>query len=148
MKIKHLILALVAVIFSVSVASASDRYLRDDSELPAAARTAVNKHFKAPVSFIKVDKDFGRISEYEVVLTDGTEITFDNKGNWKEIETSVKKSVPGAFIPKPMAKFVKTIHKGVRIIGIEKKSKGFEVTFSNGIEAIFDAQGNFLRYDD
>lgn len=35
-------------------------------------------------------------------------------------------------------------------MGLEKKGTrgGYEATLSNGIEARFDSQGNFLRYDD
>ena len=145
---KKALLALVALIMSVSIASAGDKYYHNDSPLPQAAKATISKNFKAKVSVVKVDKDFGRISEYDVVLTDGTEISFDRSGNWKEIETSADKSVPAVFVPKAMADYVKKNHKGASIVGLEKKSRGgYEATLSNGIEARFDAQGNFLRYD-
>ncbi len=146
---KKALLAIVAIILSVSFAYAGDKYYHDDSPLPQAAKATISKNFKAKVSVVKVDKDFGRISEYDVVLTDGTEISFDRSGNWKEIETSADKSVPAAFIPKAMAEYIRKNHKGLNVVGLEKKSRGgYEATLSNGIEARFDSQGTFLRYDD
>ena len=61
---------------------------------------------------MKIDKDFGRISEYEATLTDGSEITFDRDGNWKEIETNIEKSVPYAFVPTAISTFVKKNNPG------------------------------------
>lgn len=149
MKLKKTILSIIALVISVIAATASDRIYHDDSTLPTPAKAMLVKNFKAKVSIVKVDKDFGRVSEYEVVLTDGSEITFDRSGNWKEIETSYDKEVPSAFIPKPMSEYVKKNHKGAKIVGLEKKgSRGYEVALSDGIEARFDSQGNFLRYDD
>lgn len=150
MKLKKSILLVVALIMGVVAATASDRIYHDDSALPAPAKAMLQKNFKAKVSIVKVDTDFGRVSEYEVVLTDGTEVSFDRSGNWKEIETSIEKNVPSAFVPKAMEEYVKKNHKGTKIVGLEKKGArgGYEATLSNGIEARFDAQGNFLRYDD
>lgn len=150
MKFRKTIFMFFAALMTFVAASASDRIYHDDSMLPAPAKAMLEKNFKAKVSIVKVDRDFGRVSDYEVVLTDGTEVTFDRSGNWTEIETSIDKSVPGAFIPKAMNEFVKKNHNGTKVVGLEKKGTrgGYEATLSNGIEARFDAQGNFLRYDD
>ena len=75
--IKRLLIALVAVIGVSAAAVARDTYAHDASVLPKAAQTTLSQNFKARVSVVKIDKDFGRISDYEVILTDGTEITFD-----------------------------------------------------------------------
>ena len=84
----------LAAIISVVAVQARSNYRQDASVLPVAAQSVIRSNFKAPVSLVKVDKDFGRVSEYEVILTDGTEITFDSKGNVKEIETARTGSVP------------------------------------------------------
>ena len=150
MKLNKTVFMLLAALMTFVAASASDRIYHDGSMLPAPAKALLEKNFKAKVSIVKVDKDFGRVSDYEVVLTDGTEVTFDRSGNWTEIETSIDKSVPSAFVPKAMSEFVKKNHKDTKIVGLEKKGSrgGYEAVFSNGIEARFDSQGNFLRYDD
>ena len=73
--------------------------------------------------------------------------TMLNSGNWKEVEVSESGSVPAKVIPAAILKYVKTNHKGLRVIGIEKKRSGYEVELSNGLDMEFDARGNFLRYD-
>lgn len=141
------ILALLAVMVACVAGVRADEYVHDTSVLPQAALTTVNKNFKAKVSVIKVDRDFGRVSEYEVILTDGSEITFDSKGNWKEVEVAVANRVPAAFIPAGVQKYVSANQPQAHVVGIEKERKGYEVKLSNGVEMKFDANGNFKRYD-
>lgn len=143
-KITFMLLIMIGVI---SAASAKDTYAHDASVLPKAARTTISNNFKSEVSLVKIDKDFGRVSEYEVILTDGTEISFDRDGNWYNVETSAAKSVPAAFIPKGISNFVAKNHKGARIVGIDKERNGYDVELSNGIDIKFNKAGEFRRYD-
>jgi len=139
---------LVMVLGLSTAMSAGDKYAHDASVLPQAARTTIANNFKAGVSVVKIDKTLGHINEYEVVLTDGTEISFDNKGNWENVETSNSKSVPSGFIPDAVRKYVAKNQKGARIVGIERERDGYEVELSNGIDMKFNQAGQFLRYDD
>ena len=141
------ILLLLAVLIGACAAYARDTYSRDITTLPAAAQTIVKNNFKAGVSHIKIDKEFGRVSEYDVILTDGSEITFDSKGNWKEIEMRANASVPSALVPAAINACVKQNQKKVKIIGIEKNRSGYEVELSNGVEMKFNSEGKFIRYD-
>ena len=140
-----LIFAILAGIFC---ASARDNYSHDPAVLPMAAQTALKDNFKAKVSHIKIKKDFGRITEFDVVLTDGSEISFDSKGNWKDIEVARNASVPSAFVPSAITSYVKANQKNVKITGIEKKRSGYDVELSNGVEMKFNSEGKFQRYDD
>lgn len=141
------IVFLLAVIFGVFSLSARDTYSHDVKILPAAAQTVLKNNFKAEVSHIKIDKDWGKISEYDVVLTDGSEISFDRHGNWKDVEVRSNSSVPKGFVPAAISNYVKQNQKNSNIIGIEKKKSGYEVELSNGVEMKFNAQGKFLKYD-
>lgn len=116
--------------------------------LPDAARTLIADNFKAQVSVVKVDKDFGRISEYEAVMTDGAEISFDRQGRWDNIETDRAGSVPAALVPQTIREYVARTQHGMRIVGIDKERHGYDVELSNGVEMRFDKTGNFLSYDD
>ncbi len=144
---KRILMILAIVLGVVAGASAKDTYAHDASVLPKAAQTELAKNFKAKVSLVKIDKDFGRISEYEVILDDGTEVTFDKNGNWENVEVNNSKSVPSAYVPKAIADYVKKNQNGARIVGIEKERNGYEVELSNGVDMKFDKAGNFLRYD-
>ena len=145
---KKFLLTLIAVFSITPIVSARDIYSHDASVLPKAAQSTINKNFKAKVSVVKIDKDFGRISEYEAILTDGTEISFDRHGNWDNIETSASSSVPEALIPAAISTYVKKNYSGQKIVGIDKERNGYEVELTNGLDLKFNKQGEFLRYDD
>ncbi|MDE6300447.1 MAG: PepSY-like domain-containing protein [Muribaculaceae bacterium] len=144
---KKWLLATMILLAGAGIIQARDNYARDIKTLPAAAQAEIKNNFKAGVSVIKIDKDLGRISEYEVILTDGTEITYDSKGNWKDVEVAPNHEVPAVYVPAPVREYVKKSHKGTKIVGIEKERKGYEVTLSNGIDIKFSADGSFLKYD-
>lgn len=136
------------VVAFATAACAKDTYAHDASVLPEAAKTVIANNFKAKVSLVKIEKDWGRVSEYEVILTDGTEISFDSKGNWDNIETSNTSAVPSKMIPKAIRDYVAKTQPGMRIVGIDKERSGYEVELSNGVDMKFDKNGNFTRYDD
>lgn len=144
---KKIALLFLMAIGAISAASAKDTYAHDATVLPKAAQTTIANNFKSEVSLVKIDKNFGRVSEYEVILTDGTEISFDRNGNWDNVETSASKSVPSAFIPKGISSYVAKNHKGARVVGIDKERSGYEVELSNGIDIKFNKAGEFQRYD-
>ena len=145
---KKIWILFAAVAMMAAAACARDTYAHDASVLPKAAQTVIANNFKSKVSVVKIDKDFGRGSEYEVILSDGTEISFDRDGNWDNVETSNTSSVPKAFIPQGIRDFVSKNHSGARIVGIDKERSGYDVELSNGIEMKFNKAGQFLRYDD
>lgn len=141
------LIILLAVIMGVFTAYARDNYSHNPADLPNSAQTLLKNNFKAGVSHIKIEKDFGRIKEYDVVLTDGTEVTFDSHGNWKDIEVRQNASVPSSLVPKAITEYIKLNQKKVKITGIEKNRSGYEVELSNGVEMKFNSEGQFLRYD-
>lgn len=145
---RRILLTLAILCGSIASMSAGDSYSRNVNDLPPAAKSALATNFKSKVSLIKIDKDFGRVSDYEVILNDGSEITFDRAGNWENIEVAPAKAVPAKFILAPIANYIKANHKGAKIIGIDKDRRGYEVQLSNGLELKFNREGKFLRYDD
>lgn len=106
---KKLLLLLAAILTIGAGAKASDTYSHDPSVLPMAAQTTIKNNFKSKISVIKIDKDWGRISDYEVILTDGTEVKFDRNGNWEDVECAINNSVPSSFVPRAVAEHVRNI---------------------------------------
>lgn len=144
---KKILLSLALMLGIATGVSARDTYAHDASVLPASAKSVLAAHFKAPVSVVKIDKGLTGIKEYEVVLTDGTEVTFDNGGNWDEIETSRQQSVPSSILPEGIRTYVAKHHAGIRVVGIDRERSGYDVELSNGVDLKFDRNGTFLRYD-
>lgn len=145
--IKKLVLMVLLTLGVGTSLYARDSYSRDASALPETARTTISDNFKAKVNIVKTDKELGRVNSYDVILTDGSEISFDRQGNWNEIEVGRYSRIPQAFIPDNVSKYVKSKHPGQKIVGIEKTRSGYEVELANNVEIIFDKQGTFMKYE-
>lgn len=128
-------------------ACASETVTHDASQLPAEARDVISRNFTSAISLIETEKSMGSVSEYEVTLTDGSEITFKGNGEWKSIDTPNNIAVPAGLVPTAIAKYVAEKHAGALIVGIEKNKKGYEIELSNNVEMNFDTAGNFVSYD-
>lgn len=139
-------MAFVALV--AGMAGASDRVVRDVNVLPAAARKMVADTYSLKnVSHIKIDSSFFGGDDYDVVFVDGTEIEFNAKGEWKEVDAG-SKPVASAFVLKPIATYVKSNYPGQHIVQIKKERNKYEVELSSGLDLEFDRAGNFLRIDD
>ncbi|MDE7461110.1 MAG: PepSY-like domain-containing protein [Paramuribaculum sp.] len=145
--IRKILLSFAIILGITSIAQARDNFSRDASVLPKPAQTVIGNNFKSKVNLVKTEKTLGKVTEYEVIMTDGTEISFDRDGNWQSIEVGTSSSIPSFFILPAISDYVKKNESGQKIVGIEKERNGFEVELSNGIDMKFDKQGNFLRYD-
>lgn len=144
---KKFLLVLTLMLGIGGISQARDHYERTDASLPEAAKTTLSKNFKAKVSLVKIEKNLGIVREYEVHLTDGTEVAFDSKGNWESIETAANKSVPSSLVPKPIADYIASNYKKTKIISIDKERDGYDVELNNGIDLKFDMSGKFKRFD-
>jgi hypothetical protein len=138
-------LVLALVILTGFTANAQKRNITLN-ELPKPAQTFISTHFKGQtVSYLIEDK--GMLStDYEVTLSGGTEIEFDSKGNWKEIDGN-KHGLPNSVIPKGIADYISKNYKGQGIEKIDKEG-GYKVELLNDLELKFDSNGRFLRIDD
>lgn len=136
---------LVAIV-CVCTACADDVTTTDISKLPAKAQTCL-KYFDAPVAYIEIDNEGIGGRTYEVRLTDGTEIDFDKKGEWIDVDCK-SKSVPKEIIPTSIANYVKANYPNEFVTHIDRDSRGYDVELSNHLDLKFDASGNFIRFDD
>ena len=83
---------------------------------------------------------------YDVLLTDRTELEFDSKGNWTEIDCQ-KRAVPSELIPASVKQYVETNFPREIITKIERKG-GIEVELSNDFSLKFNKKGKFISMDD
>lgn len=147
MNMKKIVTTFVLAIVAVVGLWAGDVITRNLSKLPVAAKTSISKNFpKEKISYIKIDKSMLGDS-YEVVLTNGTEVEFNSKGEWTEVDCK-KGIVPNAYIPAAIRTYLKNEFPGVTVKKIEKKTRRYEVELSNGLDADFDLQGKLLKLDD
>lgn len=116
------------------------------AELPAKAQAFLKEHFanENPASIVKDKETFS--TDYKVRFSNNTEVEFDSKGNWEEIDGN-HTPIPTTTIPAKIASYVKSNYKEVSITKIDKGHWGYEVDLSNGIELEFDSNEKFLRID-
>jgi len=83
---KKLIAALVLTIAGASMAYA-DKYTLKRDALPQQAQEMLLEYFpKAKVAMIKVDKHLLKKTDYDVKLTNGTKLEFNNAGKWTSVD--------------------------------------------------------------
>lgn len=144
---KRLFALLVSGIILTTAAFADDIISRNIKDLPAQARNVLNKHFpKKKVSYIKIDKELLKATTYDVYLENGTEVSFDSKGNWTEVDGN-HNPVPAAFIPQKIKAAVQDMYPKSSIVKIEKDNRGWDVDLSNGKDIKFDKNFRIREVD-
>lgn len=142
---KKILFLIAMVVCSLQFTYAGDVVTRDVNKLPVAAREMISKYFpQSKVSYIKIEKDLLQSTSYEVKLSDGIGLDFNSKGEWLEIDCK-DKSVPAAFIPQTVSKYMKANYSEHKVVKIERDRKGYELTLENGLEVDFDQFGAFLK---
>ena len=115
---------------------------------PTYCRFPAANHFKdIPVSHIQIEKNLIRISSYDVILTDGTNVEFNHKGEWKEIKRHGL-PIPPAIIPEVIQDLIKKNYSSNKVVKIEKEIRDYEIKLDNGLEMTFDLKGNLIDIDD
>ena len=137
--------ALVCMLMHSVSSFAGDRIIPAE-QLPAAAKTFIQKTFPGQtVSYAKIDFD-GR-KKYEVRLSNGVEVDFDKNGNWDKVDCNYS-AVPASLVPTNIANYVKTHFAGAKVVKIDKERHGYDVELSNDLELKFNKQGQLMNIDD
>lgn len=146
---KKILSLLVIAIVAVQFAFAADVITKDINQLPLSARNFINKHFSKPqISHIKIDSEMLDSKKYEVLLSNGTEIDFDKKGNWLEVDAK-KGKVPAALVPTFVRDYLKANNfTNEYVTKIERARKGVEAELNTGLSFKFDKNGKFRKADD
>ena len=142
-------LALLAIMALAFISCESqERVAVEFNQLPAEAQSFVKTHFSdKTISIIFHDKDLFD-KDYEVMFEDTSNVDFNKKGEWTEIEVKSEPGVPAAAIPSAIVNYVTAKHPTSFIIKISKDRRDYEVELRNGIEIVFDRNGNLIGYED
>lgn len=143
---KKLTFALVLLLGMGTSCKADNERPIDASQLPQAAQTMVNTHFKTQKVMLVVKETEGISKGYDVIFESGDKIEFDRSGNWEEIDCNTS-GVPTAILPAAIKQFVTTKHKDAKVMKISKDRNSTEVELSNGWELEFDKNGKLLDAD-
>lgn len=144
---KLMYLLLGAVLF-VNTGQADEKvFTTDVNKLPENSRLFLSTHFNdMKISHISMEKNWLGVKDYDVILTDGTEVEFHKNGEWKDINRKGK-PVPETVMLPAIADYVKTNFPESYVVGLEKDGRIIEVKLNNGIELDFDSKGMIRKID-
>lgn len=116
-------------------------------QLPEQAREFMERYFPDAKPLL-VRQEGGLVHrDYEVVLTDGTEIEFSSAGVWREVSLR-SGTIPAELIPAGVAGHLAQHYPDVEVRKIERRRRTFEVELSNGLELTFDKRCRLTDVDD
>lgn len=121
----------------------------DLSQLPKEAREFLKKLFKDK-TVTKCELEFTDRS-YDIDLADGTDIEFDSKGQWTEVDAGNRRVLPmdlvRHLIPDMARKEIERRELAGRIETIKRSTRGYKVEFrGTDIDDIrFDSHGRVLK---
>lgn len=140
-KIKVLITAIFTLL-AVTVFADNEKPIQKH-QLPKVSQEFINKYFKDfEISFCTKDHD-----SYDVKFTNGYEIEFNTKGEWKEVDCR-KDAIPAAIIPTQVSKYVKQFYAKNYVTKINRDFNRFEVELNNGLDLEIDKNGKLREIDD
>ena len=140
-KIKVLITAIFTLL-AVTVFADNEKPIQKH-QLPKVSQEFINKYFKDfEISFCTKDYD-----SYDVKFTNGYEIEFNTKGEWKEVDCQ-KDAIPAAIIPIQVSKYVKQYYAKNYVTKINRDFNRFEVELNNGLDLEIDKNGKLREIDD
>lgn len=138
-------IAMIAMVLVVALAavSARDKIVSAD-QLPKTAQDFISANF-AGKTVQYVEKDF---NEFEVQLSDRTEIKFGGNGDWESIKCY--EGIPAGVLPEAVTSYVKKNFADAKIVEAEKDWNSIELKLSNRMEVFFDKDGKYMgqKYDD
>lgn len=137
----------MAVAMLTISAQAQEKAITVD-QLPQAAQQFIKTHYDVKsISHIIMEDEFFSSKEYKVALADGTELEFDKKGQWTEVDPE-NTPVPTAVIPGNISSYISKSFPNNSVKQISRSSRKYEVELTSGLDLEFDRNGKFLRIDD
>ena len=113
-------------------------------KLPEKARNFIETYFPTESCiYAERDKDDGR-KEYEVKLSNGTEIEFYQDGEWKSVDCKFS-PVPEGIVPQAILEDLAERYPGMNIYKADRELGGYEISIGNGRELLYSVDGTFVR---
>ena len=115
--------------------------------LPVKAQEFVTSYFSEQnLLFVRMEIELTK-TEYTVRFENGMEIEFNSNGDWDEVESHAE-CLPTGFLNENILNYLNQHFPNCCIHEIAKSRHKYEIELANGLEIIFNKNGEFLRYDD
>ena len=122
------------------------------ADLPESIRTFVATHFSG-ANIEEAERENN--GNYELELSNDVELIFDANGEFlgrvddEDDEERDDDDIAISELPQSIIDYIATTYPDHSIIEAEREDdESFEVTLNNGMELLFDAEGNFLSVED
>lgn len=112
---------------------------------PAAIREYLDKHFPGQAILQVVKDRDGLELSYDVTIEGPVKLEFSKKYEVTSIEGTAQ--LPDSVIPAKILDFVNEKYPGSYIKSWDLDDKRHEIELQNGLELVFNANGDFLRID-
>lgn len=143
---KKIVTLLISLAFFATIAKADDKPI-DYEQLPSAAKSFIEADFaRQTISYITKDTDL-LDTAYNVHFTNGLEIEFNSKGEWKEISCA-SSPIDNKYIPRQIIEAVASRWPGEKFKKIERYKYSYEVELTNSLELKFDKKYRLIEIDD
>ena len=132
------LMALVVAVVSLTVFTSCDKEaFIDEAALPATAQTFIKNYFPGAQIAGVMKEGSGHWAEYDVTMTDGTQLSFNHKGEWRDVDC-VNKAVPADLVPQAIQDKVVQLYPQAVIVEISLDHNGYDVELDNGIDLEFN----------
>src|SRR5690606_36450446 len=126
-KMKKILTGLLVAAVALTANDAHAQKILQLNQLPQPAQTFIQKHFVAKnVAHVIEEDEFFSSKEYIVAIADGTQIEFDSKGNWTEIDSDTQ-PVPQAIIPNSIRQYISKSFPNNQVVQISRSSRKYDV---------------------
>ena len=114
-------------------------------QMPATAQQLILKHFPSTEIMLSTVEGYMFDKNYDVVFKNGDKAEFNRNGDWTSI--SCKGGIPAGIVPEQISSHVQAQYPGVKIIGIEKDDRHYDVKLSNRVELTFNSAFKLVEAD-
>lgn len=131
--------SIFCIVIIMTVAAYASKPL-SPTKLPQSIKNFIKQNF-SNASVVSAETD--AYKEFDVRLSDGTEIDFDKNGRWEDIKNY--NGLSDSLVPSKAAEYIKNSYPNIKIIEIEAEGSNWEIKLQNSRELLFSYEGNFLN---
>ena len=145
------IIALLAVALVASMAWAEDLEKKVSlQELPEKAQEFLNTYFEGVKvkKVIKTTDAYTFVEEFDVYLSNKTQIEFDMVGAWNEITLKNKKvEMPRFIYSNRVVDTIDNQYADKKIVKVSNDGMEYDIKFKDGSEVTINALGKILEFE-
>jgi hypothetical protein len=127
---------LVLGLFIISSMSYAKDIKINVSNLPTGITSFVSKYYHSTkITAVFQESDD---KDYNLTLSDGTRLEFNQQSEWTEIKT--KSTIPAGIIPQGLLKYVNETYPGKTVKNIERCKAGYDIKLNGNKRFQLDSQ--------